>query len=185
MYGSDTRFPIWSTEFGYQTNPPDTDPGRSPWQRLPLYLNWSEYITWLNPRIRSYDQYLMLDSVTGAFATGLRFADGRPKPTYAAFRMPLYLPVHSTKAGHPLEVWGCVRPAHNAWLATHRTQHVQIQFQRASGGAFKTVGTVAITGRYGYFDVLQKFPGSGNVRLSWSYPDGERIFSRTVVIAVR
>lgn len=185
VYGSDTRFPIWSTEYGYQTNPPDTQPGTIPLAKAPLYLNWSEYITWLNPRIRSYDQFLMLDSVTGAFATGLRFADGKPKPTYAAFRLPIFLPVRTGQSGHPLEVWGCVRPAHNAWLATHRTQHVQIQFQRASGGAFKTVGTVAITGRYGYFDVLQKFPGSGNVRLSWSYPDGERIFSRTVVIALR
>ena len=44
---------------------------------------------------------------------------------------------------------------------------------------------MAITDRYGYFDVLQTFPGSGKVRLSWSYPDGERIFSRTVVIALR
>ncbi len=185
VYGSDTRFPIWSTEYGYQTNPPDDQPGTIPLAKASLYLNWSEYITWLNPRIRSYDQFLMLDSITGAFATGLRFADGKPKPTYAAFRMPLFLPVQSTRTGHPLEVWGCVRPAHNARMATHKPQQVQIQFQRASGGPFKTVGTVAITGRYGYFDVLQKFSGSGNVRLSWSYPNGQRIFSRTVVIAVR
>ena len=27
VYGSHTRFPIYSTEFGYQTTPPDTEAG--------------------------------------------------------------------------------------------------------------------------------------------------------------
>ena len=79
-----------------------------------LYLNWSEYITWLNPRLRSYDQFLMTDGAAGNFATGLRFPNGSEKPSYAAFRMPLYLPVQSGAKGQALEVWGCVRPAHDA-----------------------------------------------------------------------
>ncbi len=135
--------------------------------------------------MRSYDQYLLTDPPSGVFATGLRYANGTEKPGYAAFRMPLYLPIVSTHSGDPLEVWGCVRPAHSAQLATHDTQRVMIQFQPTSGGAFKTVNTVTITDRYGYFDILQKFPGSGAVRLAWSYPRGPEIFSRTVTITLR
>jgi hypothetical protein len=184
-YGSHKEFPIYSTEYGYQTTPPDQEAGTVTPEKAALYLNWSEYITWLNPRIRSYDQYLLVDPPRGNFATGLEFADGTAKPGYAAFRMPIFLPVTATDTGKPLEVWGCVRPAHYAELATRRTQRAQIQFQPATGGAYKTLATVPITGRYGYFDVHQTFPGSGNVRLAWTYPKGPRVFSRTVAITVR
>ena len=29
------------------------------------YLNWAEYLTWRDPRIRSYDQYLLIDPPRG------------------------------------------------------------------------------------------------------------------------
>jgi len=185
VYGSHTRFPIWSTEFGYQTTPPDTESGVVSPTRAAYYLNWSEYLTWLDPRQRSYDQYLLDDPPDGNFASGLETATGLPKPGFYAFRMPLYLPYTATRSGHPLAVWGCVRPAPNAARATHRTQVVAIEFQPGGGGAFRTVERVPITDRHGYFDVPVTFPGSGNVRLAWTYPRGPQIFSRTVVVALR
>ncbi len=185
VYGSSTRFPIWSTEFGYQTRPPDSEPGTVSPTTAAYYLNWSEYLTWLDPRIRSYDQYLLFDPPKAFFDSGLKFASGIEKPGYAAFRMPIFLPVTKTSSGDPLEVWGGVRPAHDAQLATHRTQQVEIQLQPRSPGAFKTVRTVTLTDRYGYFDVLVKFPASGNVRLAWSYPHGPQVFSRAVSIVLR
>jgi hypothetical protein len=184
VYGSGTRYPIYSTEYGYQTTPPDTEAGTVSPKQAALYLNWSEYITWLSPRLRSYDQYLMTDSSAGNFATGLRFPNGTEKPSYAAFRMPLYLPVQSGAKGQPLEVWGCVRPAHDAQQSSHRAQRVRIQFAPASGG-FRTVATVPITDRYGYFVVHQRFSESGQVRLAWTYPHGPTVFSRTVDISLR
>jgi hypothetical protein len=182
VYGSSTHLPIWSTEYGYQTTPPDTEAGTVSPAKAALYLNWSEYITWLNPRLRSYDQFLMTDSSAGNFATGLRFPNGSEKPSYAAFRMPLFLPRTSGSKGDALEVWGCVRPAHVAQQTSHRRQQVKIQFAPASGGSFKTVKTVPITGPHGYFDLQQHFSGSGRVRLSWAYPHGPTVFSRTVDI---
>jgi hypothetical protein len=184
-YGSSTRFPIWSTEFGYQTTPPDTEPGTIPLAKAADYLNWSEYLTWLDPRLRSYDQYLLEDPPEPFFDSGLKFANGTEKPSYAAFRMPVYLPVTTTASGHALEVWGDVRPAHYAQLSTHRVQQAEIQFEPSSGGGFKTVRTVTLTDRFGYFDVLVKFPGSGTVRVAWSYPHGAEVFSRAVSIKLR
>lgn len=185
VYGSRTRFPIYSTEFGYQTIPPDHEAGTVSPSLAAEYLNWSEYISWRDPRIRSYDQYLLIDPPRGNFASALEFSTGAPKPAFDAYRMPIYLPVTATDHGHPLEVWGCVRPAKYTRRDTHRRQHVQIQFQPASGGAFRTIRTVPLTDRYGYFDVLQEFPASGLVRLKWSYPHGPAIFSRTVSITLR
>jgi hypothetical protein len=183
-YGSGTRFPIWSTEFGYITNPPNNQYTVTPAQAA-YYLNWSQYLTWEDPRLLSYDQYLLADpSSTFPFATGLRTSTGKPKPTLAAYRMPLYLPVTTTAKGHPLVVWGQVRPAPDAAHTTHRPQTVQIQFRPRSGGSFTTVGRVRITNPNGYIELHQTFSGSGSVRLRWAYPDGEQIFSRTVAVTL-
>jgi hypothetical protein len=180
-YGSSTRFPVYSTEFGYQTNPPERLIRAIPAQRAAYYMNWAEYLSWRDPRIRSYDQYLLTDAPSGNFSTGLESAGAALKATYYAYRMPLYVPVSTATRGQKLEVWGCVRPAHHAG---HRPPPVEIQFA-PSGARFHTVRTVGLSDRYGYFDVRQGFAVSGTVRLRWSYPHGPTIFSRNAVITVR
>jgi hypothetical protein len=188
VYGSAKRFPIWSTEFGYKTDPPLADMA-SPAAAAGL-INWSEYLSWRNPRLRSYDQYQLVDPppprVSGSeFDTGLEFANGQPKAVYAAYRMPLWLPVTRFASGQAIEVWGCVRPARFARLDTGTVQRVRIQFASSPGGPFRTLATVALSDPYGYFDIRQAFPGSGAVRLAWRYPHGAEIFSRTVALSAR
>ncbi len=181
-YRSNARLPIYSTEFGYETNPPETVFGTVSPTVAAGYLNLSEYITWRDPRIRSYDQYLLTDPPRGNFATGLEFASGVPKPTYDAYRMPLYLPVVSHAASGPLEVWGCVRPARYASDGGATPPPVWIQFRPSGHGDFVTVQRVALTTRSCYFDVHHAFGGGGAVRLAWSYPRGQTIYSRTMTI---
>jgi hypothetical protein len=185
-YGSQRQLPIYSTEFGYQTNPPETIARTTDPVTAAYYLNWAEYITWRNPRLRSYDQYLLTDppgaNSAGGFATGLEFANGVPKAMYAAYRMPLHLPVSRASAGRPVEVWGCVRPA--AYVPQSQRSKVQIQFRSGGAGAFKTLRSVSLDDPHGYFDVLVAFPSSGGVRLAWSYPNGQTIYSRTAPISV-
>ena len=179
-YGSHTHFPIWSTEYGYQTKPPEKAAKDSP-ATAAFYLNWAEYLSWRQPRVRSYMQYLLVDPPLGNFASGLESSNGKPKPGYDAYRLPIFLPVTSTRRGRALEVWGCARPAHVA----SGSQSVEIQFQAGSHGAFKTVRTVAISNHRGYFDVRQTFTGSGSARLAWTYPNGATVHSRTQRITVR
>jgi hypothetical protein len=191
IYGSHKRFDVYDTEFGYQTTPPDTQGGTVSPGVAAAWLNWSEYLHWRTPRIASYDQYLLRDPVPPpgggpytAFATGLQTYTGQDKPTMASFAMPLYLPVTKTAAGHPLEVWGCVRPATTVARTTHRAQFVAIQYRRGHSGPFRTVDRVQLPKAYCYFDVRTTFPGSGSVRLSWSYPHGPVIHSRIVDVTV-
>jgi hypothetical protein len=184
-YGSNKQFPIYNTEFGLQTNPPETIARALNSKQAALYDNWSEYLSWLNPRVRSFDQYLLTDPPGGNFATGLQYADGKPKPQlYDAYRLPLYLPVTKAQKKQALEVWGDVRPAHFAQVDSGKPQHVKIEFQSGSSGPFKTLQTLAITNRNGYFDTRMSFPGSGIVRLTWTYPNGETIHSRPVSVTV-
>ncbi|MGZ4292758.1 MAG: hypothetical protein ACXVRM_00845 [Solirubrobacteraceae bacterium] len=181
VYGSNKKFPIWSTEFGYITNPPNPQYTITP-ARAAYYLNWAEYITWQDPRIKSFDQFLIQDPPgSTVFATGLINAAGQPKPALDAFRMPLYLPVSSTAKGHPLLVWGDVRPAQ----ATHKKQIVQIQFRSGTSGPFKTLDRIAITDRHGYFEARETFPASGQVRLAWAPARQALEFSRIADVTLR
>jgi hypothetical protein len=184
VYGSLAQFPIYSTEYGYWTKPPDAAAKITP-ATAAYYINWAEYLSWRQRRLRSYDQYLLLDSPTKHFASGLEFPDGTHKVTFSAFRLPLFLPHTSFSHGSRVEVWGCVRPAHFALLDTGRGQRVEIQFRRGSGGRFKRINTAPISNPRGYFDVRVAIPAGGAVRLSWVYPTGQRIFSRTVKVSSR
>jgi hypothetical protein len=191
IYGSHTHFPVWSTEFGFRTRPPDPSEGVSQANQA-LYMNWAEYLSYKQSRLFSYSQYGLIDQPPPAtFDTGLLNPNGTPKPGYAAYRMPLYLPSTSTRKGRKLEVWGGVRPASYAKLDTGKAQSVLVQFQPGSKGGFTTVDTVTITNSHGYFDTHLAFPSSGTVRLAWTYPTGDpllgggTVFSRSVKITVK
>jgi hypothetical protein len=191
IYGSGTKFPIYNNEYGYITNPPNHElTALNPTSKFvspataAYYINWAEYISWRNPRIASTMQFLLYDPNPreapeyGGFASGLIFYGGVRKPGYDAYRLPLFLPNTTAKSRRQsLEVWGCVRPAHYAKLDTGTPQRVQIQFQRGSRGAFRTLRTVTITSSRGYFDLHLTFPASGSVRLAWTYPKNDPLLS--------
>jgi hypothetical protein len=196
-YGSRHHYGIYDTEYGYQTAPPRKPQyGVVSQATAAEYLNWAEYISWKNPRIASFDQYQLSDpeQPTAAndygndnnYASGLEAWDGKPKATYYAFRLPLYLP--KTK-GRRLEVWGCARPAPFAAIDTGATQSAEIQFEAKGSSTFTTVATEKITNPMGYFDTHVTFPGSGTVRLTYTYPTsdsllapGYEVYSRHVTI---
>lgn len=181
-YGHRREFMLWNTEDGYITDPPY--PPGAPLALAAEYENWAEYISWRYPWIHSWDHYLLVDPPVGGpshFFSGLRFSNGTPKPTYAAFRMPIYLPRSSQSGADGLEVWGCVRPVYYQ----SSPQRVEIQLQPLGRGPFKPVRTLTLTDSSCYFDVTIRFPSGGNVRLAWSYPHGPMIYSRLVTITVR
>ena len=78
VYGSRTKFPIWSTEYGYWTRPPDKAATISP-DTAATYMNEAEYLSWRQSRIHSYAQYLLVDPPEGNFASGLEFAGRQPQ----------------------------------------------------------------------------------------------------------
>jgi hypothetical protein len=82
LYG---RLPIWITEYGYQTNPPDTIFGVSP-KRQALYLRQSYAIARANPRIDLLLWFLLRDEKRDAgWQSGLVSVNGKLKPAFYAF----------------------------------------------------------------------------------------------------
>ena len=178
VYGSRKKFPIYLTEYGFDTDPPQVGNAVTLATQA-AYLNQAEYIAWKDPRVQTLDQYLLQDtasvqSIYSAFASGLIFANGAPKPAFDAYRLPLWLPTTAAPRGRPLEVWGCIRPSHFTIPNTRQAQTAQIQFQPGSSGPFMLFGTVTIkSAKSCYFDVYLRFPESGTVRIAYTYPPGD------------
>jgi len=109
------RLPIYSTEFGLQSNPPDNSVSTTPVRQAAL-LNEKEEYSYRYPRLKSYSQYLLQDDPPrpgprslrwSGFQTGLRFPNGRKKPAYNAYGFPIV--VHR-RGRRGVRVWGRVRP---------------------------------------------------------------------------
>jgi hypothetical protein len=90
--------PLWISEFGYQTRPPDPLFG-VPLKRAAAFMDVSEWLAFRNRRVASYSQYTLWDDAprSGAhlfqrwstWQSGLRFGNGNAKPAvYDAFRLP-------------------------------------------------------------------------------------------------
>jgi hypothetical protein len=179
VYGSHKRFPIYLTEYGFDTNPPQRG-GSVSLATQSTYLNQAEYIAWRDPRVQTMTQYLLRDEPLGyganttAYASGLEFLNGRAKPSFAAYRLPIWMPSQRLRRGRSLEVWGCVRPAKR--YPRSAVGQVLIQLNG------RTIRSVRVTNPEGYFDVHVTFPHTGSVRLAWTYPHGAKIYSRSVKV---
>jgi hypothetical protein len=77
---------IWITEYGYQTNPPDTLFGVS-WAKQALYLKQAFGIARANPRIDLMLWFLLRDDPNlNGWQSGLMTIAGKKKPAFAAFQ---------------------------------------------------------------------------------------------------
>jgi len=167
--------PLYLTEYGYQTNPPDKF-GVS-FNQQAAYLDESEFITYTNPNVRTLSQFLLHDGggdVGVTFQSGLETNDGTRKPSYQAYALPVYLPKRSFRRTQRLRVWGLARPAPNG-----SAQKVAVQFKAKRGKKWRTVRTLKSVGT-GYVDGRVKMPGTGSVRLQWG-----GLTSRTVSVKRR
>lgn len=146
------KLPIWYTENGWQTNPPDRIFG-VPLAQQAAYVNQSDWLASRNPRIRSVAQYKLVDDADqGSFQSGVRLVDGSPKPAYAAYRLPVWV----TRTASRVTVWGQVRPAPDA---TPQTVDVQ-NAPSSTSTAWTSVQVLTVTSPKGQFRVrLPRRPG--------------------------
>jgi hypothetical protein len=142
--GGPAHPPLWLTEFGVQTDPPDYLFG-APIKRVPTYLGMSERIAMRNSRVYSYSQYPLVDDrTTSGFQSGLRFTNGKPKPgIYQEYRLPIFVKREGRSA---IDFWGGVRSADSGGAVT--------LFSRVgTKGAFKPLKQNVKLGPRGYFEV--------------------------------
>jgi len=159
------RMPVWVSELGFQTNPPDQY--AAPIKRVPEYIGESDWLAYRNPRVVSYSQYPLiddtLDGAAGGFQSGIRFSDGRKKPgVYNGFRLPLFV---ERRSSDTVEIFGGVR------AGAPGTQ-VTIQSKRGSG-EWKPIknGTLKL-GTQGYFDRVFTFSNAADRQYRFRFSGG-------------
>ncbi|MCK9248242.1 MAG: glycoside hydrolase family 5 protein [Solirubrobacteraceae bacterium] len=196
-YGSRRRdIPLYLTEFGYQTNPPD--PFAPSPAKQASYINHAEYIAWRNKRVRTLAQFLLYDDAPipgggddrwGTFQSGLRWGEGsgsregKRKPAYAAYRTPIHLPRRTVSAkSRKLRIWGRIR------TADARTAYT-VEVRTGSKGRYRRLKSYRTDG-YGFAWRIVRIPKGaakarkGAVRIAWK--DGSRtVRSRGVSFRVR
>lgn len=167
------HLPIWYTEFGYQSDPPDPILGVS-LSAQAEYLNLADFLAARDPRIASVSQYKLVDpNDRDSFETGLRrFGTLAQKPAYAAYRLPLWV----QRRGAKVRAYGQLRPA-----PARSRQTVVLQRSAAPGEPFTDVDTFRVRTRTEQF--LHVVPYAVGVwRLKWLPPGSEDpIYSRVAV----
>jgi hypothetical protein len=85
------RWPVYVTEFGYETNPPDPHRG-IPLPLQAVWLNHAAAIVYRRPDVRMFSQFLLRDgSNDELYQTGLVLPDGRPKLSLYGWPVPFWI----------------------------------------------------------------------------------------------
>ncbi len=187
-YGVHRQIPLYLTEYGYETDPPNPTKGRFTPSQQSGFLNQAQYMAWRDPRVRAFSQFLLVDSLPNThyspsnvnrywstFQTGLLYASGKTKPSYHSYPLPIFIPDPSFAPGRRVFVWGMLRLAPNDTL-----QHAAIQWRPLHGRRFRTLETVSTHDPDGFLTVRLTLPGTGAVRIAWTSRTGRQFQSRAV-----
>jgi hypothetical protein len=167
--------PLWYTEFGYQTAPPDPFRGVTLDQQAQWLVD-AEQLTSADPRIAALTQFLLADDEPrtsfaetdarrwATYQTGLEFQDGTAKPAYAAYRLPLRATPGAT-AEDPVALWGMVRPGANG-----AEQRIRIEFRPADQPDWRVLSERTVTDPRGYWTDSEPGMGPGFYRFEWLRP---------------
>lgn len=181
------RWPLYLTEYGYETREHDPFNARFDSRQQAAYLGWSSFLAWRQHDVPLMGQFLLrdIDPADSGFRKGSRrsFRDwqtglydhaGRPKPAAQAFRIPFWAQLADGGGGPVLLLWGGVRPG-----ASRRTVRVErlvgdewvpIRVTNTSCGEEGTF----LTDASGYFLRVGRWEGPGRYRLGWQKEDGGR-----------
>jgi hypothetical protein len=162
------HLPIYLTEFGVQSRP-NRFLGVAVAQQAEFDAI-AERIAWSNARVAAFSQYLLRDDPLGGapgasvhggtigFQTGLEYVNGKPKPLYFGWPVPLTV----SKRGAGVSLWGLVRPATGATRVALLVAAGHARFR-----ALKTVSTDSL----GHFSASASIRGA-RWRVRWVSPSG-------------
>ena len=145
--------PLWLTEYGYQTDPPDRLLGVS-YATQAKCIGEGALRVWQQPGVTILIHFLMRDEPSvGGWQSGLFSVRGAAKPAYHAFALPL---AEVSRHGSRTVLWGEVRPGSGA------RSYV---LQRAVGGGWRALGGTSRTARNGAFMRTVAVPAGARVRI--------------------
>jgi hypothetical protein len=161
------RKPIWLTEYGYQTSPPDRYAGVS-YAKQALYVSEAGLRAYTLPQVTMVIQFLYRDEPSlGGWQSGFQTVSGALKPSFDAFRLPL---AEVSRSGARAILWGQVRP---------RSGRQPYRLQQLRSGRWVTLGGVRWTSGGGTLGTVVRAGGGARFRI-WSPRD--HAYSPTLTI---
>lgn len=168
------RLPVYLTEFGIQSKP-------NRFLGVPVSTQAefdaiSEHIAWSNPRVVAFSQYLLRDDPLGGrpgsgliggyigFQSGLEYVNGRAKPLYLGFAVPLTV----SRRGGGFSLWGLVRPAGGP-------THVDVLVQDSGSRRYRVLAQNIATDATGAWTLTTSDRRGQHWRVRWTEPNGHAI----------
>ena len=192
-----TRLPIYVTEYGYETNPPDVVRGVSLRQQA-RYHGLATFLAWKQRDVFSFAQFLLNDIAAPEkgsarkrsrdWQSGLFFHDGSPKPAAAAFKVPFWAESQSVAGSDVVVLFGQVRP-------TAGRKRVEVEMRRPDGTWVPTVTyetrpagdvncgeetTIFLTDQHGFYLRVAPYQGPATYRARWVRGDGRSDYGVTM-----
>lgn len=170
------EMPVFLTEYGYETSPPDPFSGVSP-ELQAEYLNEGDYIAWKHPRIFSNTQFQLYDVPPRddfprgsrpywfTYQSGLYTAQpaSQPKPAATAYAFPLVV----RRSGGTARIWGQVRFTPNG-----ANQLIALQFKNKGSNTWtRSGGVIEVTSNQGYFETTRPTQAGATWRAVWAERD--------------
>ncbi len=156
--------PVFLTEFGYESNPPDRRNG-IPYMRQAEFNQLAEFIAYNEPRVKATTQFLLRDvgplrkykrnsrMYWFTYQSGLITAGGRVKPAAYAYTLPF---VVYPGAPGVVNVWGQLR-----FLQNFTEDIAVVMWRPNSKSAWQQVGEPLPTAYRGFFGGAVAAPGPG------------------------
>lgn len=184
-----TKLPIWITEMGYETNPPD------PYRGVTLadqasWINESDFMAYQQPRVAAVTQFLLEDAGPNThynktargywdtYQSGIEFGPGSGntpgtgKPAYNAYAMPIWIRSTGPASSPQLELWTQAR--FRASAVTPRDVAI-FQFQPKGSSRWTNITSFEPLNPAGFVDVRipeNAYGVPGTWRAIWLGPTG-------------
>jgi hypothetical protein len=183
--------PIWITEMGYETNPPDPYRGVSLANQA-AYINETDWMAYNQPRVAAVTQFLLEDAGPNThykktqkgywdtYQSGLEFGPGSgatpgtQKPAYDAYALPIWISTTGTAANPQLDLWAQAR--FRAGLVTPTSQDgIQFQFEATGSTTWTNITPFEPLSPDGFVNVTvpeDTYGAPGSWRALWIDPTG-------------
>jgi hypothetical protein len=185
--------PLYLTEYGYESNPPDKARGVPP-ETQARYMSLASFLAWKNPDTRMFAQFLFQDIADPrSYQTGLLYPNGAAKPALQAFKLPFWAQAQETNGQPYVLIWGQVRPGTGPQTVAVETQHADGSWHTLSsmpaaaspdGKSCPTENEEFLTDENGFYLRLVPYSGLAAYRARWTRPDGGTEYAPPVTVGL-